>query len=149
MASEHMLNVSHNTVHWGYFDSRLPPVLRVQSGDRVTIETISGSPQILADVNSSFEVLPDYAAVFAHHKRVLGPHILTGPIYIEGAEPGDTLEVRILDVRLRQNWGFNLILPLNGTLPEDFRETSRVLYIPLSRETMTAQMSWGATLPLA
>jgi acetamidase/formamidase len=149
MANQHRLSVTDETVHWGYFDAKLPPVLRIQSGDRVTIETISGTPQILSGADASFQILPDYELVFARHQRGLGPHILTGPIYIEGAEPGDTLEVEILDVQLRQNWGFNLILPLNGALPEDFRETSRVLYLPVNRAMLTAQMPWGSNLPLA
>ena len=50
-------------------------------------------------------------------------HILTGPIAVEGAVPGDVLEVDILDVQLRQDWGYNLIKPLAGTLPDDFHET--------------------------
>ena len=57
-------------------------------------------------------------------------HILTGPVAIEGAEPGDVLEVEILDVRLRQDWGYNLIRPLAGTLPDDFHE-ARLINIPL------------------
>lgn len=149
MAKEHRVTVSPDTVHWGYLDSSLPPILRVHSGDRVTIDAISGSAEILAGADASFDVLPDYGPVFDRHRRVHGPHILTGPIYVEGAAPGDTLEVKILDVRLRQNWGFNLIVPLNGTLPEDFGETSRVLHIALNVDDMTARMPWGATLALA
>lgn len=149
MENQHRLCASPETVHWGYLDAKLPPVLRVRSGDQISLETISGTPQIVNGAIGGFEILPDYAPIFARHQRGLGPHIMTGPIYVEGAEPGDTLQVEILDIRLRQNWGFNLILPLNGVLPEDFRETSRVLYIPLNRETMTAAMPWGAHLPLA
>jgi acetamidase/formamidase len=149
MAKPYRLPATAETVHWGYLDSKLPPVLRIKSGDRVIIETISGTPQIVTGADASFEILPDYELVFARHQRVMGPHILTGPIFIKGARPGDTLEVRILDIQLRQNWGFNLILPLNGTLPEDFRDTSRVLYIPLDRKLSTARMPWGAYLPLA
>ena len=75
-------------------------------------------------------------------------HILTGPVAVAGAEPGDVLEVDILDVQLRQDWGYNLIRPLAGTLPDDFHET-RLLNIPLDRERMVGRMPWGLDLPLA
>jgi acetamidase/formamidase len=149
MAKKYHLLALPETVHWGYLDAKLPPVLRMQSGDCVTIETISGTPQIVDAADAEFDILPDYAPIFARHQKTLGPHILTGPIYIEGASPGDTLEVKIIDVQLRQNWGYNLILPLNGALPEDFRETTRVLYIPLSRDTMMAAMPWGSSISLS
>jgi len=149
MAKEHRLPASPETVHWGYLDAAIPPVLRVQSGDRVTVDTISGSPQLLAALESRYDALPEYAAIFARHQRGPGPHVLTGPVYVEDARPGDTLEVAILDIALRQNWGYNIIRPLCGALAEDFRETMRVLQIPLDRDTMTARMSWGARVPLA
>jgi acetamidase/formamidase len=75
-------------------------------------------------------------------------HILTGPIAVRGAEPGDVLEVDILDVTLRQDWGYNMIRPLAGTLPDDFHEM-RLLNIPLDREKMVGHMPWGLELPLA
>ena len=51
---------------------------------------------------------------------IIGPHILTGPVHVEGAKPAMVLEVHILDVTLFQDWGFNVIIPLLGTLPHDF-----------------------------
>jgi hypothetical protein len=85
MAKPYRLLATAETVHWGYLDSKLPPVLRIKSGDRVIIETISGTPQIVTGADAGFEILPDYELVFARHQRVMGPHILTGPIFIEGA----------------------------------------------------------------
>ena len=61
-----------------------------------------------------------------------GPHILTGPIAVRGAEPGDTLEVRIKAIELTVDWGWNLIRPLRGTLPEDYPEF-RCRIIPIDR----------------
>ena len=78
---------------------------------------------------------------------MLPGHILTGPVAIEGAEPGDVLEIEILDVRLRQDWGYNMIRPLAGTLPEDFHET-RLLNIPLDEKRMVGRLPWGLDLPL-
>jgi acetamidase/formamidase len=66
---------------------------------------------------------------------------------VADAEPGDVLEVRIVDVQLRQDWGYNAIRPLAGALPEDFHET-RILHIPLDAEAMVAHLPWGVDLPL-
>ncbi len=79
---------------------------------------------------------------------MLPGHILTGPVAVEGAEPGDVLEVEILDISLRQNWGWNVIRPLAGTLPDDFHE-ARLLNIPLDKERMVGKLPWGLDLPLA
>ena len=94
-----------------------------------------------------FHVPPELAEIHARNERMVPGHILTGPIAVEGAEPGDVLEVDILDVQLRQDWGYNLIRPLAGTLPDDFHET-RLLNIPLDRERMVGRMPWGLDLPL-
>jgi acetamidase/formamidase len=75
-------------------------------------------------------------------------HILTGPIAIDGAEPGDIIEIDILDIELRQDWGWNLIRPLSGTLPDDFHQ-SRLLNIPLDQKRMVGRLPWGLDLPLA
>jgi acetamidase/formamidase len=66
---------------------------------------------------------------------------------VRGAEPGDVLEVRIRQVVLRQDWGWNLIQPLLGTLPDDFPELRRT-FLPLDRERMEARLPWGSALPL-
>jgi acetamidase/formamidase len=74
-------------------------------------------------------------------------HILTGPIAVEGAKPGDVLEVEILDISLRQDWGYHRIRPLAGTLPDDFHET-RLNNIPLDQKRMVGRLPWGLDLPL-
>lgn len=132
-------------VHWGMFDAGLPPVLRIKSGDRVTLHCLSAEPEDLPD--SDFEVLAEHRAVHERCERGPGPHFMTGPVWVEGAEPGDALEVRILDVSLRQDWGWNLIQPGLGTLPEDFTELRR-LHIPLDRKRMVARLPWGMEVPL-
>jgi acetamidase/formamidase len=63
------------------------------------------------------------------------PHILTGPIGIKGAEPGDVLEIRILDIQLRQDSGYNFNRPLAGTLPDDFPDY-HLMHIPLDRNRL-------------
>jgi len=94
------------------------------------VHAISGGPDIMPD--SGFDILPEHRAVHAGvTPRVLG-HILTGPIAIAGAEPGDMLEVRILDIAFRQDWGWNVIRPPMGALLDDFPER-RLLHIPIDR----------------
>ena len=145
--THHHLHSSDETCHWGFFEARLKPVLTIASGDEVTIDTISGGPDAVPD-KKQFHVPPEMAEVHAKSERMLPGHILTGPVAVEGALPGDVLEVEILEVQLRQDWGWNLIRPLAGTLPDDFHET-RLLNIPLDRERMVGRMPWGLELPLA
>jgi len=142
--THHHLSSSPETCHWGFFDATLKPVLSIESGDEVTVDTISGGPEVLPD-RGKFHIPPELDDVHARCERPLPGHILTGPIAVKGAEPGDVLEVDILDVKLRQDWGYNVIRPLAGTLPDDFHET-RLLHIPLDRERMVGRMPWG--LPL-
>jgi acetamidase/formamidase len=145
--AHHHLRSSPETCHWGYFDARLKPALVIRSGDEVTVETLSGPPEVLP-ADPRFEIPPELHEVHAKCERPVPGHILTGPIAIEGAMPGDVVEVRILDVRLRQNWGYNIIRPLSGALPTDFDE-ARLLHIPLDATRMVATLPWGVDLPLA
>jgi acetamidase/formamidase len=144
--TEHHLKAGAETCHWGYFDAKLTPVLHVKSGDFVTIDTVTGPPEFLPDA-TKFHIPPEVLDV---HAKVTqgGPHILTGPIFIEGAKPGNVLEIRIHEISLLQVWGFNVILPLLGTLPHDYDEP-RLVNIPLDRERMIAKLSWGLELKLA
>ena len=109
--SHHHLHSSPETCHWGFFEAKLKPVLTVRSGDEVTIDTISGGPDSVPDP-SQFHVPPEFYEVYARSERMVPGHILTGPVAVEGAEPGDVLEVEILDVSLRQDWGYNASLQL-------------------------------------
>jgi len=145
MAS-HELNASVDTCHWGYFEATLPPALTVQDGDAVTIRTVSGGANVLPP--DGFHVPPELYEIHDKSERLLPGHILTGPVAIEGAAPGDVLEVRIKDVRLRQDWGWNMIRPLSGTLQDDFHE-ERLLNIPLDLDANVAKLPWGLDLPLA
>lgn len=143
--AHHHLPASAETVAWGHWDAARVPVLRIASGDTVTIDTLSGEPEDLP-VDESL-LLPEHRPTLAGATRGSGPHLLTGPVWVEGAEPGDVLEVHVQRVELRQDWGWNIIEPLLGTLPEDF-PLQRRLHIPLDRAARTAKLPWGLTLPL-
>ncbi len=143
--AHHHLKAGLDTCRWGLFDAAYAPVLRVASGDRLTVDTVSGGPEVLP--GPGFHVPPELLDIHEQLPRHLPGHILTGPVFVEGAEPGDTLEVRILDVRLRQDWGYNFIRPLAGTLPDEF-DTLRRITIPLDAAAMTGRLPWGLDLPL-
>jgi acetamidase/formamidase len=144
----HRLDASPDNVHWGYFDAALAPRLTVKSGDTVEMLTVSGREENLPPAGSGLAVPPELSAVLAKVKPEIGPHILTGPVAVEGAEPGDTLEVRIERVSIAADWGYNLVRPLVGTLPEDF-PVARVLHIPVDHAKHTCRLPWGTELKLS
>jgi acetamidase/formamidase len=76
-----------------------------------------------------------------------GPHILTGPVAIRGAEPGDVLEVRILDVQLAVDYGYNRQQPYTGVLPEEFTQ-AWIRVIPISRAAKTAEVARNVVVPV-
>ena len=143
---QHTLKSNPETCHWGYFDAKQAPVITIASGDEITIETISGKQDTMPP--KGFIVPPELLEVHAKTPQIIGPHILTGPVAVAGAMPGDVLEVDILDVQLRQDWGYNSIRPLAGTLPDDFHE-ARTINIPMDMERMVAKLPWGVELPLS
>jgi acetamidase/formamidase len=102
---QHDLPATPSTVHWGYFDPRLRPALVVASGDIVAIETLThhagDAPDLLMDagITEVFDRVGD---------RGPGPHLLTGPIAVDGARPGDVLQVDILAATPRLPYGSNL-----------------------------------------
>lgn len=134
------------TCHWGFFDATLPPIVTVSSGDEVTINTVSGGPNVLP--GEGFHIPPELLEIHAGGLPAMPGHILTGPVAVEGAMPGDVLQIDILDVRLRQDWGYNFIRPLAGTLPQDFAQTHHTT-IPLDAARGEATLPWGAKLPLS
>ncbi|ALM86469.1 acetamidase/formamidase family protein [Bordetella sp. N] len=142
----HHLPASPETIHWGYLSAALKPSIIIDSGETVTIDTVSGGPGYLNELG--VELLPEHRLIHEQCKPMFAGHILTGPVGIRGAEPGDVLEVRVLDIKLRYPWGWNSQLPLRGTLPEDF-PNRRIVAIPIDRERMTANTAFGPSIPLA
>ncbi|HEY9568417.1 MAG TPA: acetamidase/formamidase family protein [Thalassobaculum sp.] len=141
----HHLGASPETVHWGWFDAAQEPVLSIDSGDRITVQSVSGGPGNLP--GDGFHVPPELYRIHEQVERKLPGHILTGPIAVRGAVPGDVLEIRILDVRLRQDWGYTFVRPLSGALPLDFA-TGEQMIVALDRERNVGRLPWGTELPL-
>ena len=144
----HLLRSLPDTVHWGFFDGGLAPVLTIDSGDQVVIECVSGNPEWMPPEGSPFKPLDDIKLVHQKAKRGSGNHILTGPIYVRDAKVGDVLQVKILEIEMRQDWGFNLFRAYGGTLPEEFNYY-RIIHVALDLTAKLATMPSGMKVPLA
>ena len=144
------LKPTPKTIAWGYYDAGTPPVMRVKSGDTVEVQTlITSSPARLegagvkpGDVEQSLRDIWKEVT-----NKGPGGHILTGPIFVEGAEPGDVLEVRIKEIKLAIPYAYNAFSPGRGYIPEDF-PYARMRIIPLDEKTMTAHFGDGVEIPL-
>ncbi|MGO9401371.1 MAG: acetamidase/formamidase family protein [Xanthobacteraceae bacterium] len=148
MSKHHTLRASVGTVHRGAFDSALAPVLTISSGDVVEVTALSGNPDQLPCAESGFTVLPEHCDVLARVPPGEGPHLLTGPIAVEGAVPGDELVVDVLDMKLAQDWGWNRFAPGMGALPEQFPD-ARCIHIAIDRTAGTVTLPWGLKLKAA
>jgi acetamidase/formamidase len=143
----HLLKATPETVHWGYLDGSLKPVLTVESGDQVTIQCVTCLPEWMPSKDSGFDILPEMVEIHQKVKRGTGAHIFTGPISMNGAVVGDVLEVKIHEIKIRQNWGWNVFRPYMGTLPEDF-PYQRLKHVPLDLKAMVATLPSGFKVPL-
>ena len=146
MSRHHVVEASPETIHWGVFDPSLRPILTVESGDSVTFHCVSGGRDAMPP--PPYVVPPALRAIYERCAPRAPGHILTGPVAVAGAEPGDTLEVRVKDVRPGADWGYTGFRPLRGSLPEDFPYT-RLLHIPVDRDRGMARLPWGMDLPLS
>lgn len=144
----HHLAATPETVAWGYYSAAAKPVLRVQSGDTVEVETlITNSPQGLERAglppNEVQQSLRDITTKVTD--KGPGGHILTGPIYIEGAEPGDVLEVRILGISFPIAYAYN---GCSGFLPENCGQPRHTQIIPLDTARMVATVDSTIQIPM-
>lgn len=150
-ARVHDLRLTPEHVHWGYYDAKVAPVLRIASGDRVNVETmVAGGLTRLRMAGVADAEIPD--ALKAVEQRVTergpGAHPMTGPVFVEGAEPGDTLEVRLLSIGFLHDFGVNAFAPGGGTLPDEFPYAKlKLLRWPAGARTV--EFAPGITLPIA
>jgi acetamidase/formamidase len=146
----HVLKPTPKTIAWGYYDAKTPPVLRVKSGDTVEVQTlITSSPKRLEDAGVPPSDVEQSLRDITTQVTDKGPggHILTGPIYIEDAQPGDVLEVRIQQIRLAIPYAYNGFGPGRGFLPEDY-PYPKMKIIPLDEKRMIARFAPGIEIPL-
>ncbi len=147
----HELTLAPGNVHWGYYDAAVKPVLRVASGDTIRVETmIARGLQRLLAAGVKDDEIPEPLKIVerAVTERGPGAHPLTGPIWIDGAEPGDALEVRIVGFEFLHPYGVSGFIPNNGTLPDDFPYT-RFKLVRFNVPAGTAEFAPGITLKLA
>jgi acetamidase/formamidase len=154
-----VLRSTPDTVIWGHIAADREPVLRIRPGQTVRIDTVShqgltagrdpvevfGSGGIAAG-----EVLPEARDIYRTVKRAegAGAHIITGPIHVEGARPGDLLEVRVLDVEFRVPYGINATGPGRGAAPELLSQAAqKIIRLDLARNV--ALFSREVEVPLA
>ena len=146
----HRLEATPSTVAYGYYWSEAAPVLRIASGDIIDVDTLlTNTPQGLsragvveARIQNSLKAV---VREVTGEKRAPGGHILTGPVYVEGAEPGDTLEVKILSIDFPIDYGYN---GCSGFLPENCQRGATTTIIPIDKKTMTATLFPGIVVPL-
>ena len=124
-AQIHVLPATPENVVIGYYDASTPPVLRIHSGETVEIHTFGvGSPTALKNAGlPESEIEPALVAVVKAKPEGRG-HFLTGPVFVEGAEPGDTLEMQIQAIQLAVNYAYNG-MGRNGTLADEFPKGGR------------------------
>ncbi|WP_375399013.1 acetamidase/formamidase family protein [uncultured Sphingomonas sp.] len=151
-AERYELKATPQTVAWGHYDATDRPVLTIRSGDTVVMHTLlTNSPTGLERAGvAPADVEPELRAVYdgvPAGARGPGGHILTGPIAIEGAMPGDTLEVRILKIDLAIPYAYNAFRYGAGFLTDDF-PYARVKIVPLDRSAMIAKFGPGVAVPL-
>ena len=149
----HRLEATPDTVAYGYYWSDARPVLRIASGDIIDVDTlITNTPTGLTRAGvPAGEIQPSLRAIVEQvtgERRGPGGHILTGPVYVDGAEPGDVLEVKVLSIDLPIGYGYN---GCSGYLPDNCERgqgAQRTRIIQLDRDTMTAELLPGIVIPL-
>src|SRR6202050_48759 len=147
---KYTLKATPKTVAWGYYDASAAPVLRIHSGDSVEFETLlTNSPTGLEKAGLPPEQVQQNLRDIYKEVTDKGPggHILNGPVYIEEAEPGDTLEVRIQKIDLAIPYAYNAFGINRGFLPEDF-PYRKMRIIRLDRDRMMAKFAPGIEIPL-
>lgn len=149
--NHHILKATKETVHLGGFSHLLKPALTVASGDKVDVETYTG--YYIHDKAPSTFITPEFTDIYknlASERKVAGgPHLLTGPIYIQDAQPGDVLEVKLEAIEPSLPIGFNLIRKGSGALPQQFNQPN-LRFIPLDLESKIAEFphNSGIKIPL-
>ncbi len=149
-AADFKLKATPETLAWGYYWAGARPVLTVQSGDVVEIQTVSGNPSTLEAAGlPANQIQPELRRIYSDvPKEAKGPggHLLTGPIAIAGAAPGDVLEVRIREIRLDVPYAYNS-MGRNGFLADVFPQGVTKI-IPLDRKSMIGHFAPGIDIPL-
>jgi len=146
MSRHHEIPATPQNMVLGYFDATLAPILEIDSGDSVTLTSwMAGGKEQLPEDRSRVD--PRHLAALDEVPQGPGPHFVTGPVYVRGAEPGDVLQIDILEHSFPCDWGYTCILPLLGTLPEDF-DAYEIMHADIDRERGVMVLPWGKEIAL-
>src|SRR3990167_10536958 len=144
MANTYHVPATSETTTLGLFTLNKPPVIKVHSGDIVSLETWNSClHEMIYNKTTPAGVAKFYAEHDIQKRR--GMHTLTGPVYVEGAEPGDILEIRILDIELN-DFGYNFLSPTQGILSEFTKP--RIMYFKYDKKHQTTEFSKGVCFHL-
>ena len=144
------LEATPATVAYGYYWSDAKPALRIASGDIIDVDTLlTNNPMGLQRAGvppeKVQESLKAIVAGVTGDRRGPGGHILTGPVYVEGAEPGDALEVKFLSIDLAIDYAYN---GCSGFIPANCERGVQSKIVKLDSKTMTAEFKPGIVIPL-
>lgn len=144
-ANTYHVPATPETVTLGLFDIKKAPVVTIQSGDIVSLETWNSCLRLMEfNKTTPADVAKFYVDNDIQKRR--GMHSLTGPVYVEGAEPGDILEIRVLDIKLK-DFGYNFLSPTQGILTA-FTQP-RIKYFKYDLENMTTAFTDGVCFHLS
>lgn len=144
MGETYRVPATPETTTLGLFNLNKPPVIKVRSGDSVSLETWNSClHEMVFNKTTPAELAKFYVKHDIQKRR--GMHTLTGPVYVEGAEPGDVLEIRILDIQLN-DFGYNFLSPTQGILSEF--TTPQVKYFKYNKQHNTTEFKKGICLHL-
>ena len=146
----HRLEATPKTVAYGYYWSQATPVLRIQSGDVIDVDTLltntpTGLQRAGLPVEKIQASLKSIVAEVTGDRMGPGGHILTGPVYVEGAEPGDSLEVKILSIDFPIDYGYN---GCRGFIPSNCDPAVPQKILTLDTKTMSSVFKPGIVIPL-
>ena len=146
----HRLEATPATVAYGYYWGEAKPALRIASGDIIDVDTLlTNNPAGLQRAGVPPDRIQDSLKAIVDQvtgdRRGPGGHILTGPVYVEGAEPGDALEVKILSIDLAIDYGYN---GCSGFMPENCDRSVPAKIVALDKKKMTAEFFPGIVIPL-
>lgn len=146
MPRHHRLPATPETIAWGYLDAARPAVLTVASGDTVHLTAWGAA--------NEEDLPPDRSLVQPGQLEAIrtvphGPcrHMITGPVHVAGAAVGDVLQIDILEITPIDRWGYVAIMPLKGTLPDEF-DSAAMIHPIIDLERGTARLPWGKDIAL-
>jgi len=142
------LKATPATTFYRFLDAAAPPVLTINSGDIVKLETATGTPGYFERLGVPKDKIPAelYETFKGADDNARRDHTLTGPIFVNGAEPGDSIEIRLRAIDLRLPLGGEGIGPNGGTLPGEFQQRDKVITLDLKNKT--AEYAPGVVVPL-